>query len=125
MLSMLAGTAGLGLQRLAPGRSTLGEPRQRVGQAFALVLDVKHIAMARRVAPGRLLPGAQALPGIGDRVVRIEPLLGGIQQMHAPGVGVPTLLCRQETAIRRRRIDASQHGRGTLEDLVMQAHPNA
>jgi len=81
--------------------------------------------VARRVAPGGLLPGAQALPRIGDRVVRIEPLLGSIQQMHAPGVGVPTLLRSQEIAIRRRRIDAGQHGHGTLEDLVMQAHPNA
>jgi len=32
----LAGTAGLGLQRLAPGRGTLGEVLQRGGKAFAL-----------------------------------------------------------------------------------------
>ncbi len=121
----LAGTAGLGLQHLAPGRGALGEARQRGGEAFALVLDVEHIAMARRVAPGGPLPGAQALPRIGDRIVRIEPLLGGIQQMHAPGVGVATLLRSQEITIRRLGIDTGQHGRGTLEDLVMQAHTNA
>jgi site-specific DNA recombinase len=56
---------------------------------------VEHVAMARRVAPGGPLPGAQALPGIGDRVVRIEPLVGGIQQMHAPGVGVAMRLRSQ------------------------------
>ncbi len=121
----LAGAADPGLQRLAPGRGALGEARQRVGEALALALDVEHVAMARRVAPGGPLPGAQALPGIGDRVVRIEPLLGGVQQVHAPGVGVAVALRRQQVAIRRRGIDACQHGRGTLEDLVMQAHPNA
>jgi len=68
-----AGGAGLGLQRMAPGRGALGEARQRVGEAFALALDVKHVAMARRVAPGGPLPGAQTLPGIGDRIVGIEP----------------------------------------------------
>ena len=41
--------------------------------------------------------------------------------MHAPGVGVATLLCSQDVAIGRLGIDAGQHGRGALEDLVMQA----
>jgi hypothetical protein len=43
------------------------------------VLDVKHIAMARRVVPRGFLSGAQALPGIGDCIVRLQPLLGGIK----------------------------------------------
>ncbi len=119
------GAAHLGLQHLAPRCSALAEARQRVGEAFALALDVKHIAVARRVAPGGPLPGAQALPGIGDRIVRIEPLLGGIQQMHAPGVGVAVALRRQQVAVGRRRIDTGQHGRGTVEDLVTQADTNA
>ena len=121
----LAGAADLGLQRLAPRRGALGEARQHVGEPLALVLDVEHVAVARRVAPGGSLPGAQALPGIGDRVVRIEPLLGGIQQMHAPGVSVTALLRRQQVAVGRRGIDAGQHGRGALEDLIVQAHANA
>lgn len=123
--STLAGVADPGLQRLAPRRGALGEARERVGEALALALDVEHVAMARRVAPGGLLPSAQALPGIGDRVVRIEPLLGSVQQMHAPGVRVATLLRSQQVAVGPRGIDAGQHGRGTLEDLVVQAHPNA
>ncbi|MGI4945705.1 MAG: hypothetical protein ACRYHQ_34955 [Janthinobacterium lividum] len=45
--------------------------------------------------------------------------------MHAPGVSVTALLRRQQVAVGRHRIDAGQHGRGTLEDLVVQAHPNA
>jgi len=65
------------------------------------------------------------LPGIGDRIVRIEPLLGGIQQMHAPGVRVTMLLRSEKIAIRRLGIDPGQHGRGTVEDLVMQADANA
>ena len=67
----LAGTADPGLQRLAPRRGPLGEVRQPVGQVLALALDVEH------VAPGSPLSGAQALPGIGDRVVGPQPLRGG------------------------------------------------
>ncbi len=120
-----AGAAHLGLPRLAPRCSALVEARPRVGEAFALALDVKHIAMAQRVAPCSLLPGAQAVSCIGDRMVRIEPLLGRVEQVHAPGVGVAVVLRSQQVAIGRRGIDTGQHGRGTLEDLVMQAHANA
>ena len=45
--------------------------------------------------------------------------------MHTRGVGVAVVLRRQQVAVGRRGIDAGQHGRGTLEDLVMQAHANA
>ncbi len=45
--------------------------------------------------------------------------------MHAPGVGVAVALRRQQVAIRRRGIDACQHGRGTVKDLVVQADTNA
>ncbi len=121
----LVGRIDLGLQRLTPGRGALGEARQRVGEALAPALDVEHVAMARRGAPGGLLPGAQALPRIGDRVVGPQPLLGGVEQVHAPSVGVTMLLRRQEIAVCRLGIDAGQHGRGTLEDLIVQAHPNA
>jgi len=98
---------------------------QRVGEAFVLALDVEHVAMARRVAPGRLLPGTQALSCIGDRVVGPQPLPSGVEQVHAPGVGVTMLLRRQEIAVRRLGIDAGQHGRGTVEDLIVHAHTNA
>ncbi len=81
--------------------------------------------MARRVAPGRPLPGAQALPGIGDRVIGLQPLRGGVEQVHAPGVRVATPLCCQNVAVGRVGIDAGQHRRGTLEELVMQTHPNS
>jgi hypothetical protein len=121
----LADPAGPGLQRLAPRRGPLGEARQSVGEALALALDVEHVTMARRVAPGRLLPGAQAPPGIGDGVVGPQPPLGGVEQVHAPGVGVTMLLRHQEVAVGRPGIDAGQHGCCTLEDLVVQAHANA
>jgi len=58
-------------------------------------------------------------------VVGPQPLLGGVKQVHAPGVGIAMLLRGQEIARRRSGIDAGQHGCGTLEDLVVQAHPNA
>ena len=114
-----------GLQRSAPRRRTLGEALQRVGEPFALAVDVEHIAMAGRVAPRRFLPGAQAPSGIGDRVVGPQSLRGGVEQVHAPGVRVTVSLCGQDVAVARVGIDAGQHRRGTLEELVVQAHPNA
>jgi hypothetical protein len=88
------------------------------------MLDVKHIAMARRVAPGGLLPSTQALPGIGNRIVRLQPLLAGVEQMHAPGVGVAMVGHSQKVAVSRRGIDAGQHRHCPLEDLIVQAHAN-
>src|SRR3954464_13339419 len=108
----LTGAVDPGLQRVAPRCGTLGKARQRVGEALALALDVEHVAVARRVAPGRLLPGAQAPPGMGDGVVGPQPPLGDVEQVHAPGVGVATVLRGQEIAVRRCRIDAGQHWRG-------------
>jgi hypothetical protein len=88
----LAGvTLDLRLQHLTPRGGALGEARERIGETFALALNVKDIAMARHAAPGGLLPGAQALPGVGNRIVRLQPLLGGVKQVHAPGVGVTML----------------------------------
>jgi hypothetical protein len=68
-----------GLEFLTPRGGALGEARQRIGQAFTLVLDVKHIAMAGRVVPSGLLSGTQALSGVGDCVVRLQPLPGGVE----------------------------------------------
>jgi len=45
--------------------------------------------------------------------------------MYAPGVGVAVALRRQQVAVGRRRIDTGQHRRGTVEDIVVQAHANA
>jgi hypothetical protein len=77
--SKLARAADLGLQPCAPRPRALGEARQRVGDAFVLARDVKHIAMARRVLPGSSLPSAQALPGIGNRVVRLQSLFSSVK----------------------------------------------
>src|ERR687884_2174703 len=90
----LTGAADPGLQRLAPRHGARGKARQRVGEALAPALDVEHVAMARRIAPGRLLPGAQAPPSIGDGVIGPLPPLGGVEKVHAPGVGVTMLLHR-------------------------------
>jgi hypothetical protein len=80
---------------------------------------------ARCVAPGSPLSRTQTLLGIGDGILRTKPLPSGIQQMHAPGVSVAMRLRSQQIAIRRVGIDASQHGLSTMEDLIVQAHPNA
>jgi hypothetical protein len=45
--------------------------------------------------------------------------------MHAPGVGVAMVRHSQQIAISRCSINAGQHWHRTLEDLIMQAYPNA
>jgi len=79
----------------------------------------RNIAVVWRVAPGHRLPGAQASPGIGDSVVGPQFPLGSVEQVHASGVGVTVLLCRQKVAVRPPRIDAGQHGGCTLEVRVV------
>ena len=81
--------------------------------------------MARRVTPGGLLPGTQTLPRIGNRIVKIEPLLGGIKQMHAPSVSVAMLRRREQVAVGRPGTDAGQHRHCALEEFVVQADPNS
>ena len=54
----------------------------------------------------------------------IEPLRAGLQQMHAPSVGVTMLDRFKKIAVRRGRIDTGEHRLAALEDLVMQAHCN-
>src|SRR3954469_24962808 len=81
--------------------------------------------MAWGVAPSRPLSRAQALSGIGDGIRRTEPLPGGIQQMHTPGVGIAMRLRSQQVAIRRVGIDAGQYGLSTVEDLIVQADADA
>jgi len=101
---LLANAVDLGLHPLAPRGGAFGKTRQRVGQAFALALDVEYIAMAWCLAPGGPLSRAQALPGIGDGIRRTEPLSGGIQQMHAPGVGVAIFLPRLYEAMAQAQL---------------------
>ena len=57
-----------------------------------------------------------------DVVMQLGAVLAVVVYFRAR---LATLLRGQEIAIRRRRIDPGQHGRGALKDLVMQAHPNA
>ncbi len=114
-----------GLQPLAPRCRAFGKTRERVGQARTLAQNVKHIAVARRlIAPGRPLSGAQALPGIGDRVVRLQPACTGVEQMHTPGIGVAMLFRNQKVAVSGRGINAGQNRCRALEDLVVQADAN-
>jgi hypothetical protein len=90
-----------------------------------LALNVKHVAMAGRVAPCDFLPGTQTLPGICDRIIRLQPLLGDVEQMHAPRIGIAMLGRSQEIAVARCGIDAGQHRHGALKDFVVQAYADA
>jgi hypothetical protein len=122
--TMPAGAADPGLQLLAPRRGALGEARQRVGEALALADDVEDIAVAGRVAPSGLLPGTQAWPGIGDCMIGLQALPGGIEQMHAPRIGIAMVRRRQEITVGRFGADAGQNGRCTLEDFIVQPRAN-
>ena len=83
------------------------------------------LAEPGRLTPGNPLPGAQALPGIGDGVLGPQPLRSSVEQVHAPGVGVAAVLCGEKITVGRRRIDAGQHGCCALKELVVQAHAYA
>ena len=87
--------------------------------------DVKDIAMAGRIGPGRFLPGAQPLPGIGDRIIGVQSLLGGVEQMHAPGVGVAVFLRGQKVAVSRFGADTSQNRLCAVEKFIEQPGANA
>jgi hypothetical protein len=52
------------------------------------------------------LSGAQALPGICNRVVGLQPACAGVEQMYTPGIRVAMLFRDQKVAVRRRGIDA-------------------
>jgi hypothetical protein len=80
---------------------------------------------AWRVTPGGLLPGAQALPGIGDRIVGLQPLLGSVEQMHTPGLGIAVLLRGQEVAIGRFGADAGQNRLSDVKKFIVQPCANA
>jgi hypothetical protein len=86
---------------------------------------VKDIAMARRIAPGGLLPGSQAPARIGNRIVRLQPLFGGVKEMHGPGIGVAMFVRSKQIAVSRLGIDACQYRCCAMEDLVVQAYTNA
>jgi hypothetical protein len=55
---------------------------------------------------------------------RTNPLPGGVKQMHAPGVGVAMVCCRQQISVSRRSIDPGQHRHYALEEPIVQAHVN-
>ena len=112
------------LQLLAARLVALSEASQRVGQALERVLDMEHIAMARRTGQGNLLAQTRALPRVGSRVVGAQSLRLGVQQMHPPGVAVAVRFTRQHVAIRRRSVHAGQYRLRALEDLVVQADPH-
>jgi hypothetical protein len=90
-----------------------------------LVDDVKDIAMPWRVAPGGVLPGTQALPGVGDRIIRLQPLLGDVEQMHAPGIGVAVFLRGQKVAVSRFGADTGQNRLCAVEKFIVQPGANA
>lgn len=115
---------GLGLQFFTSRLGPLGDAGQGVGQALALTLNVKHIAMTALVAPGGLLSGAQSLTCIGDRVVGIQTLLRSVEQMNAPEVGVAMFGCGKQIAVGRPGVDTGKHWLAALEYFVVQADTN-
>lgn len=102
----------------------MGHPAKDVGQTLELMQDVKHIAMARLALPDNGLPGAQSCPLVSYRIVGIEALVTGVQQMDGLGVGVAVTLGGEQIAVGGVGIDTGQDGLVALEDFVMQSHTN-
>jgi hypothetical protein len=73
----------------------LGHAGQHVGQALALLQNVKHIAMAGLVLPDKGLTRTQSRALISDQVVRVESLVTSVQQVNGPGIGI-AVLCSSE-----------------------------
>lgn len=121
---ILARRPGPGLQFFTSRLCSPGDAGQCVGQDFTLMLNVEYIAVTGLVAPGRLLPGAQSLPRIGNRVVGIQTLQRSVEQMNAPGVGIAMFDRTKQVTIGRPGVDASQYMLGTLEDFVVQTDTN-
>ena len=70
------------------------------------------------------MPGAKTRPPVSYRLVGIEALVTGIQQMDSPGVGTAVILGREQIAVGRVGIDTGQDGLVALEDFVMQSNTN-
>ncbi len=121
----LAGALDPGFQLLAPRGGAFGEARERVGEALTLADDVEDITVARRATPGGFLPGAQALAGIGDGIVGLQPPLGGVEPMHTPGVSVAVIRRGQEIAVSRCDADPSQNRLSAVAKLIVQPGANA
>src|SRR3954471_9914679 len=76
--------------------------------------------MAGCIVPRDFLPGAQTLPGIGNRIIRLQPLPGGVEQMHAPRIGVAVLRRCQEVAVNILRQSRRLYGCGPLKGAFSQ-----
>jgi hypothetical protein len=101
---VLFGLAHLLFQRIALGDGPISAPFQGRAQTGELLQAVKDIPMARHPGPGQRLTGPQAAPpfatsGVGDGVVRVQALLGEVQQMNPPGLGVAVRDRRQEVTV--------------------------
>ena len=120
-VAVQAGLCHREIEGLAPRRASLGQAHEQVGHGLGLLADVEGVAVAGLVAPRSRLTRAQSGARVGDGVVRIEPLGGGIKQVNAQGVGVTVLDALQQIAVGRARIDAGEHRPAALEYLVVQA----
>jgi hypothetical protein len=69
----------LGLQLLAPRPRALSKARQGVGQAFALALGCETHRHGTACCPRQPAAHAQALPGVGNHILRLQSLLGGVK----------------------------------------------
>lgn len=79
---------------------------------------VKDIAPARRVGVGQIAAGAQAGTEVGDEGLGIEAAVLEFEQTYAPGHAIPIGFLAEQEAIGRDGIDADEHRKLSLEDLV-------
>lgn len=86
-----------------------------VCQCPALLDEVKHVTVARRVGPRGFLARAQTGAGVGNRVVGIQSLRLQIERVDGPGVAIAMRFGSEQVAVGRSDIDAGENGLRTLE----------
>jgi hypothetical protein len=122
--TVLFGGIHLQFHVTALGSSTLGHAGQYIGQALALLQNVKHIAKAGLVLPNNDLTGAQSRALVSYQIVRIKSLVTGVKQVNGPGIGIAVLCSSEQITVGGARINAHQHWFVAVEDFVVQTNPD-
>ncbi len=116
--TILAAAEGIGqtcFGRLACRADAARDATPDVRQCPALLDDVKHVTVARRVGPRGFLARAHTSAGVGNRVVGIQSLRLQIEQVGGPGVTIAMRFGGEQVAVGRSDIDAGEDGLRTVD----------
>lgn len=112
---------GFAFDSIASGHGLVGMIFQNGNDGDDGLHAVKDIAPARLFGVGQIAAGTQAGAEVGDECFGVEALLLEFEQTHAPGHAVTMGFLAEQKTIRRGGVDADEHWRLRLEDLIQQA----